>query len=326
MLIDQFGRVVDDLRISVTDRCNFRCVYCMPREGLKWMEPSELLTFEEITRLAGIFVALGIRTIRLTGGEPTMRRELPQLVSMLKAVDPSVELAMTTNGFLLDQLAGPLASAGLSRVNVSLDTLIEHRFEKISRLNALARVIKGIQAAGAAGFSPIQINCVVVRGTNNDEVADFAGLARQTGWQVRFIEFMPLDAQRSWDASLVVSKKEIIDTIAKVFPLEAVEQGNHPASVWRFADGAPGSVGVIASVSEPFCDKCNRVRLTSDGQLRACLFALKETDLRAYLRNGAGDDEIAEAIRGGVWSKQAGHRINKDDFVRPERPMSMIGG
>lgn len=326
MLVDRFGRVVSDLRISVTDRCNFRCVYCMPHEGLEWLEKAKLLSFDEISRLAKVFVGLGVRTIRLTGGEPTLRPHLARLISMLKTADPGVEIAMTTNGFLLEQMAEPLAAAGLDRVNVSVDTLLEHRFEKMTRRDALGKVIKGVQAAGAAGLGPIKINCVVVRGINSDEMIDFAELARQTGWQVRFIEFMPLDADAIWDRSLVVSKQEIIEAINSRYPLEPAGQGAEPAAVWRFADGAPGMVGVIPSVTEPFCSKCNRVRLTADGQLRSCLFALEETDLRAILRGGAGDDAVEEAIRGAVWAKAPGHRISEEDFVRPDRSMSMIGG
>lgn len=325
-LIDTFGRVVDDLRISVTDRCNFRCVYCMPEEGLEWLHKSKLLSFEEITRVAAVFVELGVRTIRLTGGEPTLRRELPVLVAMLADLHPELDLAMTTNGFLLDELARPLADAGLRRVNVSVDSLMRHRFHEITRRDALDRVMAGVRAAEAAGLGPIKLNCVVVRGANEDEVVDFARLARETGWEVRFIEFMPLDADRTWERSQVVSQEEIIGAIGSVFDLKPVVRGPEPATVWRFADGAPGSVGVIPSVSAPFCGSCNRVRITADGQLRTCLFSIKETDLRALVRGGATDVEIAEGIRASVWMKEAGHRINEPDFVRPKRSMSMIGG
>ena len=325
-LIDTFGRVVDDLRISVTDRCNFRCVYCMPEEGLEWLHKSKLLSFEEITRVAAVFVELGVRTIRLTGGEPTLRRELPSLVAMLADLHPELDLAMTTNGFLLDELAQLLADAGLRRVNVSVDSLMRHRFHEITRRDALDRVMAGVRAAEAAGLGPIKLNCVVVRGANDDEVFNFARLARETGWEVRFIEFMPLDADRTWERSQVVSQEEIIAAIEGVFDLEPVVRGPEPATVWRFADGSPGSVGVIPSVSAPFCDNCNRVRITADGQLRTCLFSIKETDLRALVRGGATNGEIAEAIRGSVWVKEAGHRINEPDFVRPKRSMSMIGG
>lgn len=325
-LVDGFGRVADDLRISVTDRCNFRCVYCMPEEGLEWLHKAKLLTYEEITRLARVFHTLGVRTIRLTGGEPTLRRELPKLVTMLRSISPQLELAMTTNGFLLDELAQPLRQAGLDRVNVSVDSLMRHRFAEITRRDAFDRVISGLHAADAAGLGPIKLNCVVVRGTNDGELIDFARFARETGYEIRFIEFMPLDADRNWRRSQVVSLKEIVDAISAVFPLEREDRGVEPAAVWRFADGAPGSVGVIPSVTEPFCDSCNRIRLTADGQFRTCLFSLVETDLRAIVRNGGSDDEVAEAVIRAVGAKEDGHRINEPDFVRPERSMSMIGG
>lgn len=325
-LVDTFGRTADDLRISVTDRCNFRCVYCMPEEGLDWLHKAKILRFEEIERLARVFVELGVRTLRLTGGEPTLRRELPKLVSMLRSISPQLEIAMTTNGYLLDELAQPLKDSGLDRINISVDSLMQHRFAEITRRDALDKVMSGLAAAERAGLHPVKLNCVVVRGTNEDEVVDFARLARETGYEVRFIEFMPLDADRAWDRSKVVSMREIVDSIESVYPLIPVQRGLEPATVWRFDDGAPGSVGVIASVTEPFCSSCNRIRLTADGQFRTCLFSLRETDLRALLRNGAPDSEIAEAIRGAVWGKEDGHHINQPDFVRPERSMSMIGG
>ncbi|MCA1839321.1 MAG: GTP 3',8-cyclase MoaA [Actinobacteria bacterium] len=325
-LVDSFGRIVDDLRISVTDRCNFRCVYCMPEEGMDWLHKSKLLSFEEIARVATVFSSLGTKTIRLTGGEPTLRKDLPQLVSMLRLADPSFNIAMTTNGYLLKHLAQPLVDAGLDRVNVSVDSLLKHRFAKITRRDALDAVHEGLLAAASAGLSPIKINCVVVRGENDDEVVDFARLARDTGYEVRFIEFMPLDADRNWDRSSVVTKVEIIEAIGEVFELEPVSRGVEPASVWHFADGAQGSVGVIPSVSQPFCDNCDRVRITADGQLRTCLFSLNETDLRGLIRKGASDEDIEQAIRGAVWKKEKGHKINDPDFVRPDRSMSMIGG
>ncbi|MGI8427673.1 MAG: GTP 3',8-cyclase MoaA [Actinomycetota bacterium] len=327
-LTDQFGRIADDLRISVTDRCNFRCVYCMPAEGLQWVPKSKLLSFEEITRVAGVLVDLGVRTIRLTGGEPTLRRELSRLVSMLAGLHPDLDLAMTTNGFLLKDLAGPLAEAGLKRVNVSVDSLMKHRFAEITRRDALSAVMEGIKSAEAAGLGPIKLNCVVVRGTNDDEVVDFARLARDTGWEIRFIEFMPLDAEKLWDSSMVVSAAEITDSINRNFPLvaDSTEGRPEPASTWHFADGSPGKIGVIPSVSQPFCETCNRIRITADGQLRTCLFSLAETDLKRLLRGGASDVELTEALGGAIWTKQAGHRINQADFVRPARSMSMIGG
>lgn len=325
-LIDTFGRAARDLRISVTDRCNFRCVYCMPEEGLEWIQKAKLLTFEEITRVAGIFASLGIETFRLTGGEPTLRRDLPLLVRMLREKVPAADLAMTTNGYLLEELARPLADAGLDRINVSVDSLMRHRFAEITRRDALDRVVAGLRAGEEAGLGPIKLNCVVVRGTNDDEVVDFARFARETGYEVRFIEFMPLDADRAWDRSKVVSLREIIDRISAEFPLQPLDRGPEPATVWRFSDGAPGSVGVIASVSQPFCDSCDRLRITADGQFRTCLFSIHETDVRAMLRRGAPDSDIAEVIRAAVWRKEEGHKINDPDFVRPERSMSMIGG
>jgi cyclic pyranopterin phosphate synthase len=326
MLVDTFGRVADDLRISVTDRCNFRCVYCMPEEGLEWLRKSQLLTFEEITRVTTVMVGLGVRTIRLTGGEPTLRRDLPVLVGMLNGIAPGLDIAMTTNGFLLDKLAQPLADAGLRRVNVSIDSLMRHRFAEITRRDALDKVFEGCRAAEAAGLSPIKVNCVMVRGTNDDEIVDFARLARDTGYEIRFIEFMPLDADRQWERSKVVSMDEIVGAIEREWELVPNNHGPEPATTWKFADGAPGTVGVIPSVSAPFCESCNRLRLTADGQFRTCLFSIVETDLRAILRSGGSDAGLAEAVRVAVYKKEVGHRINEADFVRPERSMSMIGG
>ncbi|HVE75175.1 MAG TPA: GTP 3',8-cyclase MoaA [Actinomycetota bacterium] len=325
-LTDTFGRIADDLRISVTDRCNFRCVYCMPEEGLEWLHKSKLLTFEEIARLAGIFVNLGVKTFRLTGGEPTLRRELPTLVAMLRSVSAEADIAMTTNGFLLEEMAGELAAAGLTRLNVSVDSLMRHRFAEVTRRDALDKVMRGLRAAEDAGLKPLKLNCVVVRGTNDDELLEFARLSRSTGYEVRFIEYMPLDAEKLWERDLVVPSDEIISTIGKHFELEPVQRGVEPASVWRFSDGAPGSVGVIASVTAPFCGTCNRIRITADGQFRTCLFSLVETDLRKLIRTGADDDEIAGSVRSAVSRKESGHLINSPDFVRPERSMSMIGG
>lgn len=325
-LVDTFGRVATDLRISVTDRCNFRCVYCMPEEGLDWLHKSKILTFEEITRLAGIFISIGVRTFRLTGGEPTLRKELPTLVAMLRDLDDGIDIAMTTNGFLLETLAAPLAKAGLDRVNVSVDSLMRHRFAEITRRDALERVLAGLDAASRAGLGPLKLNCVMVRGTNDDEIVDFARFARETGYEVRFIEFMPLDAQKAWERNKVVSMAEIVEKISGVYPLVRRDRGPEPAAVWYFEDGALGSVGVIPSVTEPFCDSCDRIRVTADGQFRTCLFSLRETDLKGMLRGGSSDTEIGDAVRAAVWEKEAGHRINEADFVRPERSMSMIGG
>lgn len=325
-LIDTFGRVADDLRISVTDRCNFRCTYCMPAEGLEWLPRAEILTYEEITRLVGVFVSLGVRSIKLTGGEPTVRTDLSVLVRMIRDVDPQLEISMTTNGSLLDKLAEPLATAGLDRVTVSCDSLLRHRFEEMTRRDALEKVFDGIRAAEEAGLTPIRINCVVIGGTNDDEVVEFARWSRETGHVVRFIEYMPLDAERKWERDKVVPSLDVLDRVHRRFPLEAEGGTNEPATAFRFADGAPGGIGVIASVTEPFCDTCNRLRISSEGALRTCLFALEETDLRGPLRSGASGDEIAKRIRSAVWGKWAGHRINHPDFVRPSKSMSMIGG
>ena len=326
-LVDRFGRVVADLRISVTDRCNFRCTYCMPAEGLPWLRRNELLTPPEIERLARVFVGVGIREVKLTGGEPTVRPELPEIVSRIRSLDRRLDLSMTTNGYLLDRLAEPLRTAGLDRVTVSCDSLLRHRFAEMTRRDALDRVMTGLHAARSAGFDAIKVNCVVVAGTNDDEVVDFAELARTEGYEVRFIEFMPLDADRAWDRRGVVPSSEVLAAIEAVHPL--VPRNGHapqPATVFGFADGAPGSVGVIPTVTEPFCETCNRVRLTGEGALRTCLFALEETDLRAPLREGASEGEIEATIRAAVWGKWAGHRINEADFRRPDRSMSMIGG
>ena len=325
-LRDTFGRVADDLRISVTDRCNFRCTYCMPAEGLRWLPKSEILSFEELTRLLALFVRLGVRSLKVTGGEPTVRADLPTLVRMFRDVGPELDISITTNGMLLDRLAGPLADAGIDRATVSCDSLLRHRFAEMTRRDALDRVLAGLRAAQAAGLTPIKINTVVIAGTNDDEVVDFAAWARDTGYEVRFIEYMPLDAEHAWERAKVVPAARILDAIDAVFPLEATSHGAEPATTYRFADGAPGAVGVIASVTEPFCDTCNRLRLTAEGAFRTCLFAMEETDLREPLRTGASDVELETAIRAAVWTKWSGHRINHPDFVQPERSMSMIGG
>jgi cyclic pyranopterin phosphate synthase len=325
-LVDRFGRVADDLRVSVTDRCNFRCTYCMPAEGLAWLPKSEVLTFEEITRLVTVFAELGVRSIKVTGGEPTVRAELPKLIGMLRGAAPDLEISMTTNGMLLDRLAKPLAEAGLDRVTVSCDSLMRHRFAEMTRRDALDRVFQGLRAAEAAGLTPIKINCVMIGGTNEDEAVEFARWVRETGYVVRFIEYMPLDAEQHWERAKVVPSAQIVEAIDRVFPLIPQGDGTEPATTYRFADGEPGAIGVIASVTEPFCDTCNRLRITAEGQLRACLFAMNEVDLRGALRNGASDEELGEIIRAHVWQKWEGHKINHPDFQRPDRSMSMIGG
>ncbi len=325
-LIDAFGRIADDLRISVTDRCNFRCTYCMPAEGLQWLPKEEILTFEELTRLLALFVGLGVRGLKVTGGEPTIRADLPKLVGMFRSVGPELDISITTNGLLLDRLAAPLAAAGVDRATVSCDSLLQHRFAEMTRRDALDKVLAGIRAAEAAGLVPIKINTVVIGGTNDDEVVDFARWARETGYEVRFIEYMPLDAQHAWERAKVVPGAAILEAIDAVFPLAARHHATEPATTYGFADGAPGTVGVIASVTEPFCDTCNRLRLTAEGQFRTCLFALDETDLREPMRDGASDDELEGLIRAAVWAKWSGHRVNHPDFVQPARSMSAIGG
>jgi GTP 3',8-cyclase len=327
-LRDKFGRTINDLRISLTDRCNFRCIYCMPAEGLPWLPRREILTYEEILRLARIFIDLGVRTIRLTGGEPLLRQDIDVLTAGLRRLDPTLDIGMTTNGFFLKEKAAHLAEVGLKRINVSLDSLRPERFERMVRRDGqlVFKILDGVRVAREAGLHPIKLNCVVMRGYNEDEVIDFARLGREHDYQVRFIEFMPLDGQGEWSMTTVVPGAEIRARIDAVFPLSpAIGTGNEPATVHRFADGR-GSIGVIASVTEPFCDHCNRVRITADGQLRTCLFSLHEYNLRGLLRSGATDEEIADFILAAVWKKEPGHNINQPDFVKPSRPMAAVGG
>ncbi|MFJ2581813.1 GTP 3',8-cyclase MoaA [Kitasatospora aureofaciens] len=332
-LVDTFGRVAGDLRISVIDKCNLRCTYCMPAEGLPWLGRDEILTVDEIDRLARLFHRLGVREFKITGGEPTVRRELPEIVRRICSLGPDLDVSMTTNGLLLNRLAEPLFAAGLRRVTVSCDSLLRHRYREMTRRDALERMRAGLAAARAAGFDPVKINCVVIRGTNDDEAVDFARLAREHGYDVRFIEYMPLDAEQSWERGKVVPADESMAAVAAAYPLEPVAaEGPQPASVFRFADGAPGSIGFIPSVTRPFCGSCNRMRVTSEGQFRVCLFALEERDLRAALRSGADggrgadDAELERLVREALWHKWPGHKINHPDFVRPARSMSMIGG
>lgn len=323
-LVDGFGRVHRDLRISVTDRCNFRCTYCMPAEGMDWHPRSELLTFEELTRVATVCVErFGFDSIRLTGGEPTVRARLPLLVEKLAALD--VDLSLTSNGSTLGTMAHDLRAAGLDRINISLDSLRADRFLELTRRDELATVLDGIRAAVAAGFSPVKVNVVVVRGINDDEIVDFARFGRDEGVTVRFIEFMPLDAEERWSHDQVVPSAEIVAAIGAEFPVHSVERGSDPAERFAYDDGE-GEVGVIGTVTEPFCGSCDRVRLTADGQLRACLFATDETDLRAILRSGGTDDDLAAAIATTVAGKWAGHGISNVTFIRPARSMSEIGG
>ncbi len=330
-LIDRHGRTVRDLRISVTDRCNFRCTYCMPEEGLTWLDRSEVLTFEEIERVARICVErFGVDSLRLTGGEPTVRAHLPRLIEGLAGLrladGRKPDLALTTNGATLRNIAGELRAAGLDRINVSLDSLQRERFLAVTRRDELQNVLDGIAEAQAAGFAPVKVNAVIERGVNDDEILDLARYGRDTGVEVRFIEFMPLDATNEWERRRVVTQDEIVSTISAEFPLEQVAaRGAAPADRWRYVDGR-GTVGVIPSVSHPFCGDCDRVRLTSDGQFRTCLFATDEFDLRALLRNGGTDDEIAGLIVHAVGTKWAGHQISNVNFIRPNRSMSQIGG
>jgi len=329
-LIDPFQRRVKDLRISITDRCNFRCGYCMPEEGMVWMDRAELLTYEEQARIARVCVErFGFDGIRVTGGEPTLRAHLSRLFAMLAPL--GVDLAMTTNGVRLPELAHDLVHAGLRRVNVSLDSLDRDTFRELTRRDELDRVLAGIDAALDAGLDPVKVNVVVIRGVNDHEVVDLAAFGRAKGVGIRFIEFMPLDAQDAWSMDQVVPAREILDAIDAVFPLERGDaaSGAHghpePAERFQYADG-DGDVGVIASVTEPFCGDCDRVRITADGKLRTCLFALDETDLRKVVRDGGTDDDLVAAIRAAVGEKWAGHRIGQVTFVRPPRSMSQIGG
>ena len=324
-LVDGHGRLIGDVRISVTDRCNFRCQYCMPAEGLPWLERSGVLTFEEIERLVRVFAAMGVRSVRLTGGEPLVRRDFPRLAGMLA---PLVDdLSVTTNGFLLERDAEALVAAGVGRFNVSIDSLVRDRFFEMTRRDALPQVLRGLEAlARFPEAHPIKVNAVGLRGFTEQEVLPFAAFAREHPYEVRFIEFMPLDADRSWDMDKVLTGEEIRAAIHAAYPLEAEPREPHAtARVYRFADGR-GRIGFINPVSDPFCGDCDRIRLTADGKLRTCLFSLGETDLRAPLRAGASDDELERVIRDAVWRKELKHRVNDPGFVQPERSMSAIGG
>jgi cyclic pyranopterin phosphate synthase len=327
-LPDQFGRVAQDLRVSVTDRCNLRCRYCMPAEGLPWLAKPEMLTDDELVRIVAIFVGLGVRQVRLTGGEPLLRRSLVDVVRRIAALEPRPRIAMTTNGVGLDRLAQPLADAGLDRVNVSLDTVDPREFADLTRRDRLADVEAGLAAAAAAGLTPVKVNAVAMRGINDHSVADLLQWCLDRDFELRFIEQMPLDAQHGWDASTMIAAHEVRALLAERFtltPLPEADRGSAPAE--RFlVDGGPHTVGIIASVSAPFCAACDRTRLTADGQVRNCLFSRAETDLRGPLREGASDAELADLIRGEMWRKARGHGIGTTDFVQPDRPMSAIGG
>jgi cyclic pyranopterin phosphate synthase len=326
-LRDGHGRLIGDLRVSVTDRCNFRCQYCMPAEGLPWLERAELLTFEEITHLVGLFASMGVGDVRLTGGEPLVRRDFPLLAGMLSEIDAVRELSVTTNGFLLERDAEHLVRAGVDRFNVSVDSLQRDRFYELTRRDALEQVLRGLELlASFPEAHPIKVNAVAIRGFTEQEVLPFARLARTTPYEIRFIEFMPLDADHAWTPDQVLAGDEIRAAIEAVYPLEAQpREPSATARIYRFADGS-GQVGFINPVSEPFCSDCNRVRLTSDGRLRTCLFSLNETDLRAPLREGVDDEELCELIRAAVWRKELKHHVGEPGFIQPQRSMSAIGG
>ena len=326
-LKDSFGRTINNMRISVTDRCNFRCHYCMPEEGMVWMKKDELLTFEEIARIVEIVARLGVNKIRLTGGEPLMRKELYRLVKQISSIDGIHDIALTTNGYFLKEQAAGLNDAGLTRMTVSMDSLDVLTFAEVTRRDYFDKVWEGLETLQALQLSPIKINVVLMRGVNDHEIEKFAELARTKPFIVRFIEYMPIGAGDTWDYSKVVPTREIISRIERQFPkLVPIEyHGSQPADRFRFEDGV-GELGFISSVSEPFCSHCNRIRITSDGKLRTCLFSLHETDLKLMLRSGMTDETISDTIVGAVWKKEEGHLINQPGFVKPERTMSQIGG
>jgi cyclic pyranopterin phosphate synthase len=325
-LVDRFGRLGRDLRVSVTDRCNLRCTYCMPAEGLDWMAKPEMLTDEEMLRLVRILVGLGIEQVRLTGGEPLLRRSLVDVVAGIAALQPRPRIAMTTNGVGLERTAAALAGAGLDRVNVSLDTVDPEHFRSLTRRDRFDDVVRGLAAAHEAGLTPVKVNAVAMRGINDDDAPDLLQWCLDRGYELRFIEQMPLDAQHAWDRGLMVTQAELLERLGARFELTPVAtRGSAPAE--RFlVDGGPAVVGIIASVTAPFCAACDRVRLTADGQLRNCLFARREVDLRGPLREGATDEELADLMIGEMAAKKAGHGIDDPTFVQPDRPMSAIGG
>ena len=326
-LVDGHGRVISDLRVSVTDRCNFRCQYCMPADGLPWLDRDEVLRFEEIERLVAVMARMGVTDLRLTGGEPLVRREFPRLVSMLAGVDGIEDLSLTTNGYLLDRDAAALVDAGITRVNVSIDSLQRDRFFQITRRDSLPQVLRGLEAIGAfPEVRPIKVNAVALRDFTEQEAIPFAEFARSTAYQVRFIEFMPLDGDHAWSKDQVLAGDEIRAIIDRVHPLEELPREPHStARVFRFRDGT-GEIGFINPVSEPFCADCNRIRLTADGKLRTCLFSIHETDLREPLRSGASDAQLEQVIRDAVWRKELKHRVGEPGFRQPPRTMSAIGG
>ncbi|MFM8883947.1 MAG: GTP 3',8-cyclase MoaA [Solirubrobacterales bacterium] len=326
-LVDGHGRTIGDVRISVTDRCNLRCQYCMPADGLPWLERDEVLTFEEIERIVALLASMGVADVRLTGGEPLVRRDFPRLAGMLSAIDGVEELAVTTNGFLLERDSAALVEAGVDRFNVSIDSLQRDRFYELTRRDALDRVLAGLEElARHPEAHPIKVNAVAIRGFTEQELPAFVEFARRNPYEVRFIEFMPLDADHAWKPEAVLTGEEIRAAIDAIAPLEPLpREPSSTARVWRFADGR-GSIGLVSPVSEPFCADCNRIRITAEGKLRTCLFSLAETDLREPLRSGAGDDDLEELIRAAVWRKELKHHVGEPGFIQPDRTMSAIGG
>jgi len=326
-LVDGHGRLIGDVRVSVTDRCNFRCQYCMPAEGLAWLERDQVLSFEEIERLVGVLASMGVGDVRLTGGEPLVRREFPRLAAMLAAVDGVHDLSVTTNGFLLERDAKALVQAGVNRFNVSIDSLQRDRFYEITRRDSLPRVLAGLKVlAQFPEAHPIKINAVGIRGFTETEILPIAAFARAHPYEVRFIEFMPLDADQNWNPDSVLTGDEIRAAIDAVYPLEALpREPSATARRYRFKDGH-GTIGFINPVSEPFCSDCNRIRITAEGKLRTCLFSLRETDLRAPMRRGASDTDVQQIIRDAVWRKELKHHVNDPGFEQPHRTMSQIGG
>jgi cyclic pyranopterin phosphate synthase len=325
--MDGHGRPIGDVRISVTDRCNFRCQYCMPAEGLPWLAREEILTYEEIARVVELLASMGVADVRLTGGEPLVRRELWRLIEMLSPLEDVHDISLTTNGYLLRRQVADLVGAGLRRINVSLDSLAPDRFFQLTRRNSLAEVLDGLEAAQEhPELRPIKVNVVALRDFTEAEVISFAEFARSEPYEVRFIEFMPLDADQKWDRDRVLPNEEIRAMIDAVYPLEPDGREKHAtARRWHFADGK-GEIGFISPVSEPFCGDCNRIRITAEGMLRTCLFSMNETDLRAPMRAGASDDELEQIIRDAIWRKELKHHINDAGFVQPARTMSRIGG
>ncbi|MCH7229534.1 GTP 3',8-cyclase MoaA [Glycomyces sp. L485] len=327
-LRDRHGRVATDLRVSLTDRCNLRCTYCMPEAGLPWLPKPTLLTDDEVVRLVGIAVSdLGVREVRFTGGEPLLRPGLPDIIAAVAALDPRPEISLTSNAIGLDKLAATLEEAGLDRINVSLDTLRPERFTELAKRDRLGATLAGIEAAAATGLAPVKINTVLMRGVNDDEAPALLRFALAHGYQLRFIEQMPLDAGGTWRREEMITAAEILESLKAEFDLtpDPAHRGSAPAETW-LVDGGPAKVGVIGSVTRPFCGDCDRTRLTADGQVRNCLFARGETDLRGLARSGAGDDEIAARWQEAMWGKLPGHGIDDPSFLQPARPMSAIGG